>query len=210
MAAKHINFYIINATKIAREIGLGGRTNTILQSAFFKIADVIPYDLAVKEMKHFIEKSYGKKGADVVAKNYAAVDRGGEYVKVDVPAEWASLDPTFHVVHPERPEATDFVTRIADPVNAQMGDDLPVSVFLGREDGTMPAGTAAYEKRGIAVTVPDWNVDTCIQCNQCAYVCPHAAIRPFLMTEQEAAGIPEVFPPNRPPVRSRNIVSAYR
>ena len=194
LAAKHINFYIINATKIAREIGLGGRTNTILQSAFFKIADVIPYDLAVKEMKHFIEKSYGKKGADVVAKNYAAVDRGGEYVKVDVPAEWASLDPTFHVVHPERPEATDFVTRIADPVNAQMGDDLPVSVFLGREDGTMPAGTAAYEKRGIAVTVPDWNVDTCIQCNQCAYVCPHAAIRPFLMTEQEAAGIPGGLP----------------
>ena len=194
LAAKHINFYIINATKIAREIGLGNRTNTILQSAFFKIADVIPYDLAVQEMKHFIEKSYGKKGADVVAKNNAAVDRGGEYVKVEVPAEWASLDPTFHVEQPERPAPTEFVTRVADPVNAQMGDDLPVSVFLGREDGTLPAGTAAYEKRGIAVTVPWWNAETCIQCNQCAYVCPHAAIRPFLMTEEEAKALPDWAP----------------
>ena len=191
LAAKHIKFYIINATKIAREIGLGNRTNTILQSAFFKIADVIPYDLAVKEMKHFIEKSYGKKGADIVAKNNAAVDRGGEYVQVDVPADWASLDPTFHVEQAERPAPTDFITAVADPVNAQMGDDLPVSVFLGREDGTMPAGTAAYEKRGIAVTVPAWNSATCIQCNQCAYVCPHAAIRPFLLTDEEAAGLPE-------------------
>ena len=191
LAAKHINFYIINATKIAREIGLGGRTNTILQSAFFKIANVIPYDLAVKEMKHFIEKSYGKKGADIVAKNNAAVDRGGEYVKVEVPAEWAKLDPTFHVVHAERPAATEFVTAVADPVNAQMGDDLPVSVFVGREDGTLPSGTAAYEKRGIAVTVPFWNASTCIQCNQCAYVCPHAAIRPFLLTEEEASKLPE-------------------
>ncbi len=191
LAKKKINFYIINATKIAREIGLGGRTNTILQSAFFKIADVIPYDKAVAEMKHFIEKSYGKKGADVVAKNNAAVDRGGEYVKVDVPAEWAELNPAFEVQQAERPAPTEFVTKIADPVNAQMGDDLPVSVFMGIEDGTMPSGVAAYEKRGIAVTVPSWNAATCIQCNQCAYVCPHAAIRPFPLTEEEAAQLPE-------------------
>ncbi|MDD4820855.1 MAG: 2-oxoacid:acceptor oxidoreductase family protein, partial [Flavobacteriales bacterium] len=168
LAKKHINFYIINATKIAREIGLGGRTNTILQSAFFKIANVIPYEQAVTEMKHFIEKSYGKKGADVVAKNYAAVDRGGEYEKVEVPAEWASIKATFVPETAERPTPTEFVTKICDPVNAQMGDDLPVSVFKGYEDGTMPAGTAAYEKRGIAVTVPKWNAQTCIQCNQCA------------------------------------------
>ncbi|MBQ1968097.1 MAG: pyruvate:ferredoxin (flavodoxin) oxidoreductase [Flavobacteriales bacterium] len=191
LAKKHINFYIINATKIAREIGLGGRTNTILQSAFFKIADVIPYEKAVEEMKHFIEKSYGKKGADIVEKNYAAVDRGGEYIKVEVPAEWAEIEATFVPETPERPTPTDFVTAVCDPVNAQMGDDLPVSVFKGYEDGTLPAGTAAYEKRGIAVTVPKWNSATCIQCNQCAYVCPHAAIRPFLLTDEEAAALPE-------------------
>ncbi|MDR1343666.1 MAG: pyruvate:ferredoxin (flavodoxin) oxidoreductase [Prevotellaceae bacterium] len=190
LAEKNVTFYIMNATKIAEEIGLGNRTNTILQSAFFKIANVIPYEKAVGEMKKAIVKSYGKKGEDVVNKNYAAVDRGGEVTKVDVPAEWASLGGKFEPDTAKRP-APDFVKKIADAVNAQIGDDLPVSAFAGQEDGTIPCGTAAYEKRGIAVHVPEWVTENCIQCNQCAYVCPHAAIRPFLLTDAELAAAPE-------------------
>ncbi|MDR3188048.1 MAG: pyruvate:ferredoxin (flavodoxin) oxidoreductase [Prevotellaceae bacterium] len=189
LAEKKITFYIMNATKIAEEIGLGNRTNTILQSAFFKISGVIPYEKAVDEMKKAIVKSYGKKGEDVVNKNYAAVDRGGEVTKVEVPAEWASLGGTFEPETAKRP-APDFVKKIADVVNAQIGDDLPVSAFIGQEDGTIPCGTAAYEKRGIAVNVPEWIAENCIQCNQCAYVCPHAAIRPFLLTDAEKAAAP--------------------
>ncbi|MDR3328628.1 MAG: pyruvate:ferredoxin (flavodoxin) oxidoreductase [Prevotellaceae bacterium] len=189
LAEKHINLYVMNATKIAEEIGLGNRTNTILQSAFFKIAAVIPYEEAVKQMKKFIEKSYGKKGEDVVKKNYAAVDRGGEVVKVDVPAEWATLTAAFAPDTASRP-APDFVKKVADVVNAQIGDDLPVSAFVGQEDGTIPCGTAAYEKRGIAVHVPQWTPENCIQCNQCSYICPHAAIRPYLLTEAELAAAP--------------------
>ena len=191
LAKNNINFYIINATKIAAELGLGNRTNTIMQSAFFKIANVIPFEKAVEEMKKAIQKSYGKKGEDIVNMNYAAVDAGGSAVeKVEVPAEWASIEvkATETKVDSSRP---DFVKNIVDPINALKGDLLPVSAFNGREDGTWDNGTAAYEKRGIAVNVPEWQVDNCIQCNQCAYVCPHAAIRPFLATEEEAAAAPE-------------------
>ncbi len=187
LAKNNINFYIINATKIAAELGLGSRTNTIMQSAFFKIANVIPFEKAVEEMKKAILKSYGKKGEDIVNMNYAAVDAGGNAVeKVEVPAEWASIEvkAAAATVDLSRPE---FVRNIVDPINALKGDDLPVSAFNGREDGTWDNGTAAYEKRGIAVNVPEWLVDNCIQCNQCSYVCPHAAIRPFLATEEEAA-----------------------
>ena len=190
MAKNHINFYIINATKIAADLGLGSRTNTIMQSAFFKIANVIPFDKAVEEMKHAIMKSYGKKGEDIVNMNYAAVDAGGSAVeKVEIPAEWASIEDkgADHGVDMSRPE---FVRNIVDPINALKGDDLPVSAFTGREDGTWDNGTAAYEKRGIAVNVPEWQVENCIQCNQCSYVCPHAAIRPFLATDEEAAAAP--------------------
>ncbi len=187
---KHIRLYIINATKIAAEIGLGGRTNTILQSAFFRITGIIPADDAVKYMKDAALKSYGKKGENIVNMNYAAIDRGGEYTEVKVPAEWASISAKF--VNPNANRlAPAFVKEIADVVNAQCGDTLPVSAFVPWMDGTMPNGTAAYEKRGVAVNVPVWDAEKCIQCNTCAFVCPHAAIRPFLLTDEEAAAVPE-------------------
>jgi pyruvate-ferredoxin/flavodoxin oxidoreductase len=189
IAKKELNFYIINATNIAEEIGLGNRTNTILQSAFFKIADVIPFEQAVKQMKYAIDKSYGKKGEEILNMNYAAVDRGTEYEKVEVPCEWKNLTAKFKTSNFDR-LAPDWVRNVADVVNAQNGNDLPVSAFLHLEDGTIPSGTSAYEKRGVAVTVPEWQADNCIQCNQCAYVCPHAAIRPFLMSEAEQAKAP--------------------
>jgi pyruvate-ferredoxin/flavodoxin oxidoreductase len=187
MAENDINFYIINGTAIAEEIGLGNRTNTIMQSAFFKIANVIPYEKAVDYMKKAILKDFGKKGEEVVKMNYSAVDRGGDVVKVAVPAEWKNIVVKGEVEDQDIPE---FIRNIVNPINNLKGDDLPVSAFLGREDGTFPAGTAAYEKRGIAVNVPEWISDNCIQCNQCAYVCPHAAIRPFLLDEKELAGAP--------------------
>ena len=188
MAQNRINFYIINATKIASELGLGSRTNTIMQSAFFKIADVIPFDKAVEEMKKAILKSYGRKGEDIVNMNYAAVDAGGDaVVKVEIPAEWASIaDNGCEDARCGDASRPDFVRSIVDPINALKGDELPVSAFNGREDGTWDNGTAAYEKRGIAVNVPEWQIQNCIQCNQCAYVCPHAVIRPFLASEAEA------------------------
>ena len=187
---KNITLYIINATKIASEIGLGGRTNTILQSAFFKITGIIPYEEAVDYMKKAIVKSYGKKGENIVNMNYAAVDRGGEYTKVEVPADWKDITAKFENPNKDR-LAPAFVKEIADVVNAQTGDTLPVSVFNDYVDGTIPAGTSAYEKRGVAVKVPEWQADNCIQCNSCAFVCPHAVIRPFLLTEEEAANAPE-------------------
>ena len=187
---KNITLYIINATKIAAEIGLGGRTNTILQSAFFKITGIIPYEEAVGYMKKAIVKSYGKKGEHIVNMNYAAVDRGGEYTKVEIPADWKDITAKFENPNKDR-LAPAFVKEIADVVNAQAGDTLPVSVFNEWVDGTIPAGTSAYEKRGIAVNVPEWQADKCIQCNSCAFVCPHAAIRPFLLTDEEAANAPE-------------------
>ena len=188
MAENHINFYTINATLIAEELGLGTRTNTIMQAAFFKVANVIPYEKAEAEMKNAIYKSYGKKGEDVVNMNYAAVDRGSAVEKIEIPAEWASIIIEKAADHREIPE---FIREIMEPVNAMKGDDLPVSAFVGREDGTLPSGTSQYEKRGIAVNVPEWQPNECIQCNQCSYVCPHAAIRPFLMTEEELANAPE-------------------
>jgi pyruvate-ferredoxin/flavodoxin oxidoreductase len=191
MADHKINFYIINATKLAQEIGLGNRTNTIMQSAFFKIADIIPYEKAVEEMRKFIVKSFGRKGEEVVKMNFAAVEKGGDVTQVDVDPAWSKLGPD-----PEktgRNNIPDFVRKVVEPINNLAGDDLPVSAFAGREDGTFPAGTAQYEKRGIAVDVPEWIPDNCIQCNQCAYVCPHAAIRPFLIDEKEAAALPEGF-----------------
>ncbi|MDE6018816.1 MAG: pyruvate:ferredoxin (flavodoxin) oxidoreductase [Muribaculaceae bacterium] len=185
--AKHnITLYYINASKIAQEIGLGNRTNTILQSAFFRITEVIPVDLAVEQMKKFIKKSYGKKGDNIVNMNYAAVDRGGEYKKLDVDPAWAEL-PDEAPVKLNEPE---FITNVVKPINAQDGDLLPVSTFVGREDGTWEQGTAAYEKRGVAAFVPEWNPENCIQCNICSYVCPHAAIRPFLLNAEEMANAP--------------------
>ena len=183
-ARKNIAVYYINATQIAQEIGLGNRTNTILQSAFFRITQVIPVDLAIGQMKKFIVKSYGKKGEDIVNKNYAAVDRGGEYKRLAVDAAWASLPVD------DAPANSDpaFINEIVRPVNAQDGDLLPVSAFRSSEDGSWMQGTAQYEKRGVATFVPQWNKDNCIQCNQCAYVCPHASIRPFVLDTAEKAG----------------------
>ena len=189
IAKKKIRLFIINATKIAAEIGLGNRTNTILQSAFFKITGIIPYEDAVKYMKDAIVKSYGKKGEDVVNKNFAAVERGGEYVEVTIPESWSGISAKFETPGKNR-LAPSFVKDVADIVNAQCGDSLPVSAFMEYADGTMPAGTSAFEKRGVAVNVPEWNPEKCIQCNTCSFVCPHAAIRPFLLTGEEAEAAP--------------------
>ena len=191
IAAKNLNFYVINASRIAAEIGLGNRTNTILQSAFFKITNIIPYEDAVKQMKKAIDKSYGKKGENVVNMNYAAVDRGCEYEKVEIPTQWHNIAASFRPESYDR-MAPEWVRNVAYPVNAQNGNDLPVSAFAceGHVDGTIPSGTAAFEKRGIAISVPEWQPENCIQCNQCSFVCPHAAIRPFLMTEEEASKAP--------------------
>ncbi|MCD8032298.1 MAG: pyruvate:ferredoxin (flavodoxin) oxidoreductase [Bacteroides sp.] len=185
LAQKNISVYYINATQIAMEIGLGNRTNTILQSAFFRITEVIPVDLAIEQMKKFIVKSYGKKGEDIVNKNYAAVDRGGEYKKLAVDPAWANL-PDDEAVANNDPA---FINEVVRPINAQDGDLLPVSAFKGIEDGTWFQGTSKYEKRGVAAFVPEWIPENCIQCNKCAYVCPHASIRPFVLDakEQECA-----------------------
>ena len=183
-AEKNITVYYINATKIAQEIGLGNRTNTILQSAFFRITGVIPVDLAIEQMKQFIVKSYGKKGEDVVNKNYAAVDRGGEYAQLAVDPAWANLPADVKAANNDPA----FINDVVRPINAQDGDLLKVSAFKGIEDGTWHQGTAKYEKRGVAAFVPTWNSENCIQCNQCAYVCPHAAIRPFVLNAEEQAG----------------------
>ena len=180
-AQNNITVYYINATQIAQEIGLGNRTNTILQSAFFRITNVIPVELAVEQMKKFIVKSYGKKGEDVVNKNYAAVDRGGEYKQLTVDPAWANLPDD----EKEGNNDPAFINEVVRPINAQDGDLLPVSAFKGREDGTWDQGTAYYEKRGVAAFVPEWNAENCIQCNKCAYVCPHASIRPFVLDEEE-------------------------
>ena len=190
LARKHINFYIINAITISRKLGLGGRTNTVLQAAFFKLADILPIDDAVRYMKDAIKKTYGKKGSAVVEMNCKAVDAGLEnLVKIDVPAEWAdAVDEP--VIQKDLP---DYVRDLAMPILQLRGNSLPVSAFSGHEDGTYPTGTTQYEKRGISSFVPGWKADKCIQCNRCSYVCPHAAIRPFLLTEQEAADAPGKF-----------------
>ena len=185
-AQNDITVYYINATKIAQEIGLGNRTNTILQSAFFRITEVIPVDLAIEQMKKFIVKSYGKKGENIVNMNYAAVDRGGEYKKLDVDPAWATLADDAPTAAP----APEFIETVVRPMNAQDGDLLPVSKFVDNPDGTWEQGTAAYEKRGVAAFVPEWNPDNCIQCNKCSYVCPHAAIRPFVLDAEEMKAAP--------------------
>ncbi len=185
-ADHNIRVFYINATKIAQEIGLGNRTNTILQSAFFRITEVIPVDLAVEQMKKFIVKSYGKKGQDVVDKNYAAVDRGGEYKELPVDKAWSALEPECKAANNDPA----FINDVVRPINAQDGDLLKVSAFKGREDGTWEQGTAAYEKRGVAAFVPEWLEENCIQCNKCAYVCPHAAIRPFVLDAKEMEAAP--------------------
>lgn len=186
IAKNNITLYYINAYKIAREIGLGNRTNTILQSAFFRITEVIPVELAVEQMKKFIVKSYGKKGENVVNMNFAAVDHGGEYHKLTVDPAWAELpdDPSTEAPAPE------FIEKVCRPINAQDGDLLPVSTFINNPDGTWPQGTAAYEKRGVATFIPEWDPQNCIQCNKCSYVCPHAAIRPFVLNEAEMKAAP--------------------
>ncbi|WP_298452690.1 pyruvate:ferredoxin (flavodoxin) oxidoreductase [uncultured Prevotella sp.] len=189
-AQNNITVYYINATKIAQEIGLGNRTNTILQSAFFRITGVIPVELAVEQMKKFIVKSYGKKGQDVVDKNYAAVDRGGEYKQLTIDPAWANLEDNA----PVEDNAPAFVKELVRPINAQAGDLLKVSDFIKHDtvDGTWQNGTSAYEKRGVEAFVPVWDAENCIQCNKCAYVCPHAAIRPFVLTDEELKGFDDV------------------
>ena len=191
IAENEINFYTVNATKIASEIGLGRRINMIMQSAFFKLAEIIPQEEATEYLKASIKKAYGKKGEKVVNMNYEAVEAGmNSLVKINVPESWKNATEESKV---ETKEVTDFVKNIMSPMNALEGDKLPVSAFNGIEDGTFPAGTAAYEKRGVATDVPEWNMAKCIQCNQCAFVCPHACIRPVLVTDEELAKAPAGF-----------------
>ncbi len=190
LARKDINFYIIDGWKIASEIGLGGRINMIMQAAFFKLSEVMPLDDAIKYLKEGIEKTYKKKGQKIVDMNCAAVDKGITAIhKVEIPEEWADVQNPKEK-YEELPE---FIEEILIPMNHQEGDDLPVSAFLGREDGTFPSGTSAYEKRGVAIMLPEWKEENCIQCNQCSFVCPHAAIRPVLLTDEEKAKAPQSF-----------------
>lgn len=191
IADNEIEFYTINATKIAAEVGLGGRTNMVMQAAFFNLSQVLPIDEAVKLLKKAIVKDYGAKGDDIVNMNYAAVDRGIDALKkVEVKDSWKNADTTkdFNIKG-----APDFINNILIPMNRQEGNDLPVSAFVDMPDGTFPAGTSRYEKRGIAVNVPQWKIENCIQCNQCSLVCPHAVIRPFLVDKDEKANAPEGF-----------------
>ncbi len=189
--AKHnIKLYTIDGVAIGKEIGLGSRINMIMQSAFFKLANIIPLEDAVKYMKDAILKTYGKKGEKIVNMNYLAVDKGIEALrKIDIPADWSDAADEAAATS----DVPEFISKILEPMNRQEGDKLPVSAFVGREDGSFPNGTSRYEKRGIAVDVPEWQMDKCIQCNQCSYVCPHAAIRPFLLNEDEVKNAPEGF-----------------
>ncbi len=194
IADKHINFYTIDGIAIGKEIGLGGRINTILQSAFFKIADIIPAEEAKQYMKDAATKSYSKKGQAIVDMNHAAIERGmTDLKKIDVPADWANAadDSVTVKATGDRADLVDYVNNILTPVNAYKGNKLPVSTFLSHADGTAPQGSAAYEKRGIAVDVPEWDPTSCIQCTFCSYVCPHAVIRPVAMTDEEFANAPE-------------------
>ncbi len=187
LAKNEINFYVVNAVEIAQQLGLGGRFNMVMQSAFFKLANIIPIDTAVKYLKDAVVSSYGKKGQKIVDMNNGAIDKGIEaVVKVSVPASWAEAvdEETSAVVIPE------FIKKIQNPMNRQEGDKLTVGELETVVDGTFPSGTAAYEKRGIAICVPEWQMENCIQCNQCSFVCPHAVIRPVLMTGEEAAAAP--------------------
>ncbi len=194
IAENNIKFYTVDAIDLARQIGMGKRTNTILQSAFFALANIIPIDKAVEYMKYMAKKSYAKKGDAVVEMNYKAIDAGvNAIVKVDVPESWKTIAVEAEELHVEgdRPELVKFVKDVLIPVNKQAGDSIPVSAFVPHMDGSFPQGAAAYEKRGIAVDVPEWIAENCIQCNQCSYVCPHATIRPYAMDADEVAAAPE-------------------
>lgn len=191
IAENDINFYTIDATRIAREIGLGGRINMIMQSAFFKLSGVLPIEDAVAHLKKSVVDEYGHKGDEIVNMNYMAIDKGIEaLVKINVPESWK--DAKDEEVE-DKKEVPDFIKNVLEPMNRQEGDNLPVSAFVGREDGSFPHGTSAYEKRGIAVDVPHWIKENCIQCNQCSFVCPHAVIRPILLDEEEKKNAPESF-----------------
>ena len=190
LASKNINFYIINATKLAHDIGLKNRTNTIMQSAFFKLANIIPFEDAQKYMKEYAHKAYAKKGEAIVQMNYNAIDVGANgLIKVPVDPAWANLADDEQ--KDEKYIGNSFIENVVKPINAARGDSLPVSAFIGYEDGHFEAGTTAYEKRGVGVMVPKWIEQNCIQCNQCAFVCPHAVIRPFLIDENELSAAPQ-------------------
>ena len=202
IAENDIEFYTLNAVKIAQEIGLGGRINMICQAAFFKIANIIPVEDAVKYLKDAVVTNYGKKGQKIIDMNNAAIDKGvNAIVKIEVPASWKDAKCEGSCEAKENPE---FIKNIVEPMNRQEGDKLPVSAFKGMEDGTFPSGTAAYEKRGIAINVPEWQLDKCIQCNQCSYVCPHAVIRPVLLSDEEVKNAPEGFK-SKPAVGAKGL-----
>ncbi len=202
IAENDIEFYTLNAVKIAQGIGLGGRINMICQAAFFKIANIIPVEDAVKYLKDAVVTNYGKKGQKIIDMNNAAIDEGvNAIVKIEVPASWKNAKCEGACEAKENPE---FIKNIVEPMNRQEGDKLPVSAFKGMEDGTFPSGTAAYEKRGIAINVPEWQLDKCIQCNQCSYVCPHAVIRPVLLTDEEVKNAPEGFK-SKPAVGAKGL-----
>ena len=193
IAVNDIRFYTIDAISIGRELGLGGRVNTVLQAAFFKLANIIPIDEAVQHMKEAAAASYGAKGEKIVKMNYDAIDRGVSDIKeIKPPESWKTApgELEYPVAQGKDKQLVDFINNILTPVNAQKGDSLPVSAFTGREDGAFPMGTSAYEKRGIAVDVPVWKTENCIQCNTCSYVCPHGVIRPYLLTDEEAGSAP--------------------
>lgn len=191
LASLHAKFYIIDAFEIAKKIGLGGRINMIMQSAFFHLTKIIPEADAVKYLKDANEHSYGRKGQNVVDMNNAAVDAGiTGAVEIPVPEEWAHATEGGFIAKINPP---DFVRNVCDVMNRQEGDDLPVSTFKGWEDGTFTTGTSHYERPAAAIQVPEWIPENCISCNQCAFVCPHAAIRPFIVTEEEEARAPEGF-----------------
>mgnify|MGYP001449018709 FL=1 len=192
LAEHNINFYIINAFDIAQKVGLGGRINMVMQTVFFKLANILPVDEAIQYLKDAIKENYGHKGDRIVEMNWKAVDAALEALeKVEIPAEWANAETEAAATsEDDRPE---FIRNILEPINKQKGDSLPVSAFVGREDGHFPQGTAAYEKRNIAINIPEWQVDNCIQCNQCSLACPHAVIRPFLLNEEELKNAPEGF-----------------
>ncbi|SMG11329.1 pyruvate:ferredoxin (flavodoxin) oxidoreductase [Dethiosulfovibrio salsuginis] len=194
LAEKEIDFYVINGTDLGTEIGLGNRINMIMMSAFFKLAKVIPYEDAIKYMKDANEKTYGRKGEKIVAMNDMAVDKGADgLIKIEIPASWKDAEDCCCAGCCGDDTAPDFIQDVCRPMNAQKGDTLTVSAFMGREDGSFPNGTSAYEKRGVAIDVPEWIMDKCIQCNQCAMVCPHASIRPILLDGDEMADAPEGF-----------------
>jgi len=207
LATNECKFYIINAVDEAEKLGLGGRTNTIMQSAFFKLANVMPIDEAVKHMKDAIEHTYGRRGSNVVEMNNAAVDVGlKNLIEIKIPAAWATVEDKY-VEKPGMPSfVPDFITDVCDVMNAQEGDSLPSSAFVGREDGRFPSGTSAFEKRGVAVNVPVWKSEKCIQCNQCVLVCPHAAIRPFLLDKDEMEAAPAGFDAVHP--KAKNLQDA--